>query len=158
MNGSIGIVKEIVYENKEGPANRNNLPAYVFVEFSECEIPEEENLIDGMNSKCVPIPVVEDRCDKKCCSIRTIPLRVCIAITIHKSQGMTVGEGEIFEKVVVYLPEEGMRKHPGLELVAFSRVKRPEDLAVGNDSTTLTRTQILKNGKGKIYDLRREFQ
>ncbi len=35
MNGSIGIVKEIVYENKEGPADRNNLPAYVIVEFSE---------------------------------------------------------------------------------------------------------------------------
>ena len=32
---------------------------------------------------------------------------------------MTVGEGEIFEKMVVYLPEEGMRKTPGLELVAF---------------------------------------
>ena len=158
MNGSIGVVKQIVYENKEGPADRNNLPAYVIVEFSECEIPEEENLIDGRNSKCVPIPVVEDRCDKKCCSIKTIPLRVCIAITIHKSQGMTIGEGEIFEKVVVYLPEEGMRKNPGLELVAFSRVKRPEDLAIGNDSGKLTRMQIQRIGKGKIYDLRREFQ
>ena len=59
---------------------------------------------------------------------------------------------------MVYLPEEGMRKNPGLELVAFSRVKRPEDLAIGNDSGKLTRMQIQKIGKGKIYDLRREFQ
>ena len=63
-----------------------------------------------MNSKCVPIPVVEDRCDKKCCSVKTISLRVCIAITIHKSQGMTIGDGEVFEKVIVYLPEAGMKK------------------------------------------------
>ena len=63
-NGSIGVVKEIVYENKEGPANRNNLPVYVIVEFSECEIPEEENLIHEMNSKYVPILVVEDRCEE----------------------------------------------------------------------------------------------
>ena len=71
---------------------------------------------------------------------------------------MTVGEGEIFEKVVVYLPEEGMRKNPGLELVAFSRVKHQEDLAIANDPGTLTRIQIEKNWKGKIYNLKREFQ
>ena len=59
---------------------------------------------------------------------------------------------------MVYLSEEGMRKNPGLELVAFSRVKRPEDLAIGNASGRLTRMQIMKIGKGKIYDLRREFQ
>ena len=58
---------------------------------------------------------------------------------------MTVGEGKIFEKVVVYLPEEGMRKNPGLELVAFSRVKCPEDLAVGNHFGTLTKIKIQKN-------------
>ena len=65
-------MKEIVYENKEGPADRDNLPAYVIVEFSDCIIPEEENLIDEMNLKCVPILVVEDCCDWKCCSIKTI--------------------------------------------------------------------------------------
>ena len=33
MNGSIGIVKEIVYENKEGTADKDSLPAYVIIEF-----------------------------------------------------------------------------------------------------------------------------
>eukprot|EP00957_Ditylum_brightwellii_P024870 1880583-Ditylum_brightwellii.AAC.1 len=28
VNGSIGTVKKIVYKSKEGPWNRNNLPAY----------------------------------------------------------------------------------------------------------------------------------
>ena len=36
MNVSIGIMKEIVYENKEGPADRDSLPAYVIVEFTDC--------------------------------------------------------------------------------------------------------------------------
>ena len=35
------------------------------------------------------------------------PLRVCKAITGHKSQGMTIAKGEPFEMVVVKLPEKG---------------------------------------------------
>ena len=157
MNGSIVIVKEIVYENKEGPADRDSLPAYVIVQFTDYIIQEEDNLIHEMNSKCVPTQVAEDRCDRKCCSIKTIPLRVCIVITIHNRQSMTVGEGEIFEKVMVYLPEEGMRKNLGLELVAFSRIKCPEDLAVGNHSGTLTKMQIKKLDKEMLMTLAENF-
>ena len=53
-------------------------------------------------------------------------------MTIHKAQGMTVGEGMDFEKLIVYLTVAGQRSAPGLELVAFSRVKKPEDITVGN--------------------------
>ena len=59
-------------------------------------------------------------------------------ISIHKSQGMTIGPGEVFEKVVVYLPEDQREQSPGLELVAFSRAKGPDCLAVGNNSNNLT--------------------
>jgi hypothetical protein len=62
-----------------------------------------------------------DQCEKKCCSVKPIPLRVCKAISIHKSQGMTIGPEEVIEKVVVYLPEDQREQSPGLELVAFSR-------------------------------------
>ena len=37
-----------------------------------------------------------------------------------------------FEKLIVYLTVAGQRTTPGLGLVAFSRVKKPEDIAVGN--------------------------
>ena len=110
-----------------------------------------------MNSKCVPIPVVENCCDRKCCSIENIPLRVCIAITIHKRQGITVREGKIFEKVMVYLPEKVMRKNPGLEIVAFSSFKRPDDLAVGNYSGTLTKMQIEKFDKENCMTIKENF-
>ena len=45
-----------------------------------------------------------------------------------------------------------------MELVAFSRVKSPQDIAIGNKSGTLTRIQIQKIGQGNVYELRREFQ
>ena len=67
-----------------------------------------------------------------------IPLRVCIAISIHKRQGMTIGLGEVFEKVVVYLPEDQCEQSPGLELMAFARAKGPDCLAVANNSNNLT--------------------
>jgi hypothetical protein len=48
----------------------------------------------------IPIPIVEERCKK--CSVRALPLRCCKALTIHKSQGMTVGPGKPFEYVTVH--------------------------------------------------------
>ena len=87
-----------------------------------------------------------------------IPLRVCIAISIHKSQGMTIGPGEVFEKVVVYLPEDQREQSPGLELVAFSRAKGPDCLAVGNNSNNLTIMSIQKIGTSEKNKLRRKFQ
>ena len=144
MNGCVGVVKEIVYKSTSGPANKDELPVYVIVDFPSCTIPLEDALVPNMPPTCVPVPVVMDQCEKKCCSVKTIPLRVCIAISIHKSQGMTIGPGEVFEKVVVYLPEDQREQSPGLELVAFSRAKGPDCLAVGNNSNNLTIMSIQK--------------
>jgi ATP-dependent exoDNAse (exonuclease V) alpha subunit len=60
-----------------------------------------------------------------------IPLQVCKALSIHKSQGMTVGEGKLFKKVIVYLPNNGS-KCPGQELIATSRAVELNDFAIGN--------------------------
>ena len=48
------------------------------------EIPESDKYFDDYPSTLIPIPAVEERCEKKCCSITMIPLRNSIAITIHK--------------------------------------------------------------------------
>ena len=157
MNGSVCVVKEIVYKSKEGPSNKEEQPAYIIVDFKDAIIPGADALITGMTSTCVPIPVVTVRCEKNCCSVTTIPLRVCIAISIHKSQGMSIGPNEIFEKVVVYLPEGG-NNTAGLELVAFSRAKNPNCLAVGNQPENLTMMDIQKIGKSEKNKLRRDFQ
>jgi hypothetical protein len=79
------------------------------------------------------------RCKKKCCSITAIPLMICKSLSIHKSQGMTVGHGKQFTKVVVNLPVRvGGNKCPGLELVAVSRAVELNDFADGNSITELT--------------------
>lgn len=157
MNGSVGTVKRICYKNPEGPANPDKTD-YVIVEFPNSTIPEEDALIPGMPPTWVPIPLVTERCEKNCCQVCAFPLRVCIALTAHKSQGMTVGPGQAFEKVVVYLPEAGSKSTPGLELVAISRATSPECFAIGNAQSSLSRSAIKKIGATAAYQSRREFE
>ena len=103
MNGSVGVVKDIVYEQEEGPRG-NHLPAYIVVDFPKCLIPNDEKKWRLQESHTnVPIPIVTDMCEKKCCQIATIPLRVFKAITIHKGQGITVGEGKDWKCAVIIL-------------------------------------------------------
>ena len=42
MNGSVGTVTDIVYKEKEGPREKNNLPPYVVVDFPKCLILKED--------------------------------------------------------------------------------------------------------------------
>jgi hypothetical protein len=85
-----------------------------------------------------------------------IPLQVCKVLSIHKSQGMTVGEGKQFQKVIVYLPING-NKCPGMELVATSRAVELKDFAIGNSLTQLTRQDLFKIGRTTAYNTRRDF-
>lgn len=86
-----------------------------------------------------------------------MPLRVCKAITIHKAQGISIGPGNLWKRVVVALPETTDRKTPALELVALSRATDPGAFAISCDAT-ITRESLLSMGKGKAYDQRREFE
>ena len=159
MNGAVGTVVDIVYEEAEGPRNQNNLPAYVIVDFPKCMFPK---IGIGYNVQApkthVPVPITKEFCERKCCTIETVPLRVCKAITIHKGQGITVGPGHDWENVVIYFVEGNKRSQPGLELVALSRVEDPSCLYVGNKSFSLTNHQLSNIGKGSAYDKRKEFE
>ena len=156
MNGSIGTVKEIVYDHPRGPKQPNSLPSYVVVDFPECTLGHV--FIHGSPTTYIPIPVTTDRCERKCCTITTIPLRVCKAITIYKSQGLTVGDGKIWEKVVIWLPTGNQRKTVGTEVVAFSRATKPTAFAIGNDLNDIDRMSLLKIGKGKATKVRNDFE
>lgn len=85
-----------------------------------------------------------------------IPLQVCKALSIHKSQGMTVGEGKQFQKVIVYLPVNG-NKRPGLELVATSIAVELNDFAIGNTLSQLTIQDLLNIGRTSAYNTRKLF-
>jgi hypothetical protein len=56
------------------------------------------------NPKIVPIVPVEKRIECSChsCSRKTIPLKLGWTTTIHKCQGMTIGEGEPNRYIVIH--------------------------------------------------------
>lgn len=159
MNGSVGTVVDIVYEEAEGPRNQSNLPAYVIVDIPKCMFPAVGiGYTEQAPKTHVPIPITKEFCERKCCTIETIPLRVCKAITIHKGQGITVGLNHDWENVVIYFVEGKKRSQPGLELVALSRVEDPNCLFVGNNSFSLTNEQLSNIGRGLAYDKRKEYE
>jgi PIF1 helicase. len=160
LNGSMGTVVDIIYDHKDGPmAPGNPLPLFVVVDFPSSNVPGGHKSFPNAPSSFVAIPVVCERCKNNCCSIETIPPRVFIAITIYKSQGITVGDGEMFQKIVVHLPMYSKRIVPGLELVAFSCAKGLECLAIlGNAANDLvTDRLVLIIGKSKGNQAYKDF-
>jgi len=94
-NGSMGYVKHIIYKEGIQPVN---LPIAVIVEFDGYTGPS------FINNRCVPIVPVLSEVDGPSGQFERIqiPLRLCYAITIHKSRGLTldsaivnVGKSEI---------------------------------------------------------------
>ena len=78
-----------------------------------------KKMMEDQHSTFIQIPIVTDRCEKKCCSISTISLRLCKEITISTSQGMTIGPQQLFGKLIVFLTNFGSCTSPGVELVAI---------------------------------------
>jgi ATP-dependent exoDNAse (exonuclease V) alpha subunit len=108
VNGSLGEVKDIVYPLGSRPPQ---LPAYVTVEFQGyCGPPWDEQ-----HPQIVPIePITRGK--------RTqLPLTTAWAITIHKSQGLTLDMATI---------DIGKTERQGLTFTAVSRVKSIQCLRV----------------------------
>ena len=142
VNGSIGTVTDIIYKHKNGSRQiPYTLPTCVVVDFKECTIDEESKWRDELPCTCIPIIPLTIRCEKRCCTVTSIPLRVCKAITIHKSQGMSVGPGNSFESAVIYLPQKGERSNPGSELVVTSRVTDISFLVICDTNSQVTRSR-----------------
>ena len=71
---------------------------------------------------------------------------------------MIIGDGEIFNRVFMNPPDSDTRGNASLELVAFSRVKSPDCMAVGNKVNDLINRNIQNIGKSVVYTMRRKFQ
>lgn len=157
-NGAVGVIESVVYENADGP-NSSDLPVFVMVDFPDVVIPEEDQY-DPDNPTAIPIPLVTVRCENNCCSMTTIPLRVCKAITIHKCQGISIGNGEKWSKIVIVLPGSNSRlRAPGLECVAISRAKAFSDMAfMETEKHEINRARFIKIGRSKAYEDRNDFE
>ena len=118
MNSSIGIVKEIVYDDPRRPNLVGSLPLHVVVEFKKSTL--DNPLMPGNPSAYIPILIVNDMCENKYCTICNIPLRICEVITLYKIQGLTVGPSQVWEKVIIWLPIGSQRKTHGEGLTECS--------------------------------------
>ncbi|XP_068692831.1 uncharacterized protein [Montipora foliosa] len=108
-NGATGTVRHIIYDNGHRPPN---LPLAVIVEFDNYRGPA---FIDSQPS-CVPIcPVtVSLQSGSSLHERQQLPLRLAWALTIHKSQGLTLPKA--------WIDIGKTEKSPGITYVALSRI------------------------------------
>lgn len=118
INGSFGTIKAILYEENVNPPN---LPKAVIVEFDDFN---GQPLLQN-HPKWVAITPQSSEISLhgNTSYRRQLPLKLAWAITIHKSQGLTLN------KAVVHLGQKAAFAK-GLEFVAISRVKKITDLMV----------------------------
>jgi hypothetical protein len=156
-NGSVGMVVDIVYDTPGGPSDLESKLLYIVVKFPNSKV-SVDDAWDHDHPTHIPVPVATLFCKAKCCSQTTVPLRICKAISIYKSQGMTVGLGKDWEYVVVGFPCPNDRCNgSGQELVGISRATDVIYLAFADDEE-ISLDMFLKMGRGKTNDKKREFK
>ena len=107
VNGALGYIRKIIYQPEHSPPI--NPPDVLMIEFDNYFGPTVDNL--------VPIPQITKNWFSKSikCTRKQFPIELAWAITIHKSQGLTLNQA------VIDIGEKEMSL--GLTYVALSRVK-----------------------------------
>ena len=124
VNGTLGYVEEIFYRPRRAPPK---LPLYVLVKFKNYS----NFLLNIVDSKIVPICVVQRG------STTQIPLRLAWALTIHKSQGLTL------EKETIDI---GPTERIGLTFVLISHINSLQYLRI-MPPFSYDRYEKMKKGK-----------
>jgi ATP-dependent DNA helicase PIF1 len=116
VNGAMGTVQDILFEGQGPPS----LPTAVFVKFEHYEGPTITTL-EGVNVvPIVPIKRIWEGKSGTVCSRLQLALRLFWAITVHKSQGLTLEKAKI---------DIGNREFAsGLSFIAVSRVRFLNDI------------------------------
>jgi len=131
VNGSMETIQDILFK-EQGPPS---LPVAVFISFEKYEGPTISNS-EGV--KVVPIVPIKRTWEGKNgtqCSRLQVPIRLAWAVTVHKSQGLTLTKAKI---------DLGNKEFAaGLSFVAVSRVRSLSDLYF--KGFTFERLQRIKN-------------
>ena len=117
-NGALGTIVGWIYEKDTRPP----LPPFVIVvNFPGYDGPEFWP--DLARRHWVPLPRDTLRCESNCCHRTNFPIIPGYAITIHKSQGMSIGSKHMVKKAILHLRDEpkAAQMSLGLTYPAFSR-------------------------------------
>ena len=137
-NGSMGLVKDIVYKDGES-ALHNKLPLYVLVDVFKYKGPPLFDPVKFPERKTwVPIPTLTGICPRSGATMTYVPLLLAFGRTTHSSQGMSVGKTRkgqcknMLERCVVDIGEARFENNaPGLLYTALSRattIGQPDDI------------------------------
>ena len=127
-NNTRGIVKAILYPSGGyDPLDTTQCPILV-VEFPGYTGPPW----DPDHPTWVPIVSVEKRCDHGCCSRRGLPLWPGKAGSIHSLQGLTAGDGKLFDRIILHWDSKAEGKWPGIFYVGSSRAMAEHNLALAH--------------------------
>jgi ABC-type cobalamin/Fe3+-siderophores transport system ATPase subunit len=126
FNGAMGKIIEIVYKEKASPLD-GDFPEYIIV-----DIPTYRGPAWIKNKPTwVPIPPIEMKCIKHCCSFKFIPLSLAYARTGHTFQGQNVGPNHAIKCIVVHPGNKSMEfLCPGL---LYMFVSRPTTIGCQDD-------------------------
>ena len=141
-NGALGTLMDFVYAEGQVPPT---LPISVLVQFDESYCGPS---LSSAVPRCVPVcPItVNSQSLSGKCERQQLPLKLAWALTIHKSQGLTL------KKAWVDLGES--ENSLGVTYVALSRVKKLEDLVI--EPMTLQRLQAAKKSPNLKFRLQEE--
>lgn len=132
-NGTLGEIKDIVYKPGEQD-NQSNLPLCIMVHFPRYTGP----VCYGNTIPIVPSSVSFKKSNVNC-TRKQFPIQLAYAISIHRSQGITL------EKAVIDIgPNEFAL---GMTYVALSRVKTIDGLIL-DPSFPWRRLEAIKSRKG----------
>lgn len=118
FNGALGSIVDIRFDDDKSPL-KGDLPSYIVVDMDEYVGP----VWDKNNPSHVPIPIALKDCKKGCCLLKSIPLNISFARTLHKFQGQSVGPDHP-NKYMVFAPGSCTfeAQSPGLLYVGLSRM------------------------------------
>lgn len=119
-NGSMGVVDSILLAPGDSP--QHCTPTVVMVSFASYSGPSQWHDHNGVPLvPIIPCTTTWEGTGGARCSRRQLPLRLAYAVTIHKSQGVTL------DKVIINIGEREFNR--GLTFVAVSRSKRLDGIA-----------------------------